>query len=318
VVSLETEIAGIVLKNPLGLGSCRLGYTGAQLVLAARQGFGFITTKSISVEPRNGYIPPCIYRKGSYILNAEGLPNLGMKQTRNEIDFYNKKAGNDRVPLGVSVFGSSVEEFQTITEYLDSEEFEFFELNLSCPHSDPTKKEACYLVGQDPELTAEVVKAVRKKTSKPIFVKLTPSVLNISYIAQSAVEAGADVISATNTMPAMDIHTENGLEGKPVLSNITGGMSGQSLLPISLKCVYNIREKLTRTPLVGIGGVCSGESLVKYLFAGASAVQAVSVFYNDGGYSNFQRIIDELKLYMMKNDYETIGEMVGLTHKKIR
>ncbi|MCD6557717.1 MAG: tRNA-dihydrouridine synthase [Candidatus Aenigmarchaeota archaeon] len=318
MVELETEIAGITLKNPLGLGSSRLGYTGSQLVLAAKQGFGFVVTKSISIEPREGYESPCIYKGNGYMLNAEGLPNLGMKQIKREIAFYNENAGEHRVPLGVSIFGSTPRDFETIVEYLDSEKFEFFELNLSCPHSDPTKKEACYLIGQDPDLTAEVVEVVRKNTGKPIFVKLTPSVLNISYIAKCAVKAGADVITATNTMPAMDVTVNGDSRGKPVLSNTTGGLSGHALLPISLKCVYNIRDSLPITPIVGVGGICHGEDIVKYFFVGANAVQAVSVFYNDGGYNNVRRILDELKLYMIKNDYYRIKDMAGLTHKKIR
>jgi dihydroorotate dehydrogenase (NAD+) catalytic subunit len=204
------------------------------------------------------------------------------------------------------VFGYSADEYATVAKKAVDAGADAVELNVSCPHVRQTGAE----IGQNPKLLAEVVEKVKATVSKPIIVKLSPNVADITVTARVAVEAGADALTAVNTLKAMAIDVET---GRPILSNIKGGLSGPAIKPIALRCVYDIREEFD-VPIIGCGGITDWRDAVEFFLAGASAVQVGTAIALEDT-EVFQAITKGVEVYLRKKHYRSVKEIVGLAHR---
>jgi dihydroorotate dehydrogenase (NAD+) catalytic subunit len=266
-----------------------------------RSGAGAVVSKSISIEPFEGYRNPTLVslEECSYI-NAVGLANPGAEAFSREI------ASNKNVPIIVSLVGSSEDEFPPMIKKFDGLNILAYEINLSCPHVAKMGME----VGDDPEMVSTIVKKIKSNTHKPIIIKVGIGGIDVVKIAQVARDAGADAITAINTIRAMAINIETLM---PVLSNRIGGLSGKSIKPISIRCVYEISKNLG-IPVIGCGGIFTWEDAVEFMLAGASAIQLGSVIgYN--GVSAFSNITRGIKRYLERKGLKNAMEIVGLAQK---
>ena len=300
---LNISFGGLKLKNPTALASGILGYSAESLGSIVEGGAGAVVTKSVGVTPRTGYANPSVVQAKCGLINAIGLPNPGIDEYVNEI-LYAKTVL--QVPLIVSVFGYSADEYALVAQKAVEAGADAVELNVSCSHVKQTGSE----IGQNPKILAEVVKKVKATVQKPVIVKLSPNVTDIVETAKVAVKAGADVLTAINTLKAMAIDAETAL---PVLSNIRGGLSGPAIKPIALRCVYDIHEKV-ETPIIGCGGIMDWRDAVEFFLAGASAVQiGTAIALEDP--SVFQGINKGVAAYLKKKGFGSVKEIVGLSHR---
>jgi dihydroorotate dehydrogenase (NAD+) catalytic subunit len=298
---LATEIAGLKLANPTMLASGILGYTGVSLKSIIEAGAGAVVTKSLGLEPRTGYPNPTVVQVDCGLLNAMGLPNPGISHFKEEI----KELKNTGAPTIVSIYSYSSEEFAKVAETATKMGADALELNVSCPHI----KKAGAEIGCDPQLLTDVVKEVKKKVDKPVIVKLTPNVANIGEIAEAAEKAGADAITAINTVKAMSIEIET---GRPLLANKFGGLSGPAIKPIAVRCVYDVYRSVD-VPVIGCGGISSWEDAVEFMLAGASAVQIGTAIAFKGP-EIFSSVAKGIDTYLEKKGFKNAKELVGLAH----
>jgi dihydroorotate dehydrogenase (NAD+) catalytic subunit len=237
------------------------------------------------------------------LVNAMGLPNPGIDEYFDEI--IHAKAVV-QVPLIVSAFGYSADEYAQVAHKAVEAGADAVELNVSCPHVKLTGSE----IGQNPALLKEVVSKVKAAVREPVIVKLSPNVTDIVKTAKVAVQAGADALTAINTLRALAIDAETAL---PILSNVRGGLSGPVIKPVALRCVYDLYEQV-KTPILGCGGITTWQDAVEFLLAGASAVQigtAVALENPDV----FQVINHGVKTYLKKKHYKSVQEVVGVAHR---
>ena len=261
-----------------------------------------MVTKSFGIEPNKGYPNPTTVEVEGGIINAIGLSNPGVENFREELEKLEGK-----VPQIASIYGSTPEDFSKIASKVENL-VDALELNISCPHA----MEGCgAAIGQNPDLTSQIVKAVKKSVKSPVIVKLTPNVTDIVEIAQAAEYGGADALTLINSLgPGMRIDLET---GKPVLSNRFGGMSGPAIKPIALRCVYQVHQTV-KLPIMGVGGIMDYKDVVEFLYAGASCVQiGTAVMYN--GLEVFSQINSGLEKFMNNKGYQKVEEMVGLAHE---
>lgn len=301
---LSINIAGLKLENPTMLASGILGYSAESLSRILKGGAGAVVTKSIGLEPRIGYANPTVVLAEGGLINAMGLPNPGINIFSEEIKFMKTTI---RAPIIVSVFGYSAEEYEAVAKKAVAAGADAIELNVSCPHVKQTGSE----IGTNPKILAEVVSKVKSSIKKPLIVKLSPNVSDIGEIAQVAVKAGADALTAVNTLKAMAIDTETQM---PILSNIRGGLSGPAIKPVALRCVYDIREKV-QVPIIGCGGVASWRDAVEFFLAGASAVQVGTAIATED-VDVFKDINRGIESYLRKKQARSVTEIVGLSHRK--
>jgi len=300
---MDVEIAGLKLRNPTILASGILGMTAECLMKVARAGAGALTTKSIGLEPREGYENPTVIQVECGILNAVGLPNPGIRRFTEEI----KKLRDLKVPLIVSIYGFSSEEYAKVAEIAAETGADAIELNLSCPHIKGCGAE----IGKDPEMVSLIVEMVKEAVDCPVFAKITPNVADIKEIAKAAASAGADAITAINTIRAMAIDVE---ACRPILANKIGGLSGGAIKPIAVRCVYEIYEAVD-IPVIGCGGVRTWRDAVEFMLAGALAIQIGSaIAYED--LSIFKRIADGIEDYLSRKKFRSVRDIVGLAHKE--
>jgi dihydroorotate dehydrogenase (NAD+) catalytic subunit len=305
-IKLSIRLAGLKLKNPTILASGILGVSGKLLRRVAECGAGAVTTKSIGKEKREGFPNPTVLEFGSGIINAVGLSNPGYEEFKDEIRIA--KEGN--VPVIASIFAGNPEDFAFLAKEMERAKADAVELNISCPNLKPGEKLG-QTIGKNPELSYEVVKAVKKAVKIPVITKLTPNVNDIKIIAKAVEEAGTDAISAINTVgPGMVIDVET---GKPVLANKFGGMSGPAIHPLAVRCVYEIYETV-RVPIIGIGGVTHGRDAIEMMMAGASAVGIGSAVYYRG-IDVFEKVCDEMREFLESHGYSSLDEIVGLAHR---
>jgi dihydroorotate dehydrogenase (NAD+) catalytic subunit len=301
---LSTRLAGLQLENPTILASGILGYSAESLNRIAKGGAGAVVTKSIGIEPRFGYPNPTVVQAEAGLINAMGLPNPG-------IDFYAEEIKYSKIvlkiPLIVSAFGYSADEYALVAKKAVDAGADAVELNVSCPHVKQTGAE----IGQNPKLLAEVIGKVKAAVGKSIIVKLSPNVADITVTAKAAVEAGADALTAINTLKAMAIDSET---MRPILSNLKGGLSGPAVKPVALRCVYDIREALPDVPIIGCGGIVDWRDAVEFFLAGASAVQVGTAIALENT-EIFQAITKGVEIYLRKKHYGSVKEIVGLAHR---
>lgn len=295
-------MAGLKLANPTILASGIMGLSAESLSNIVMGGAGAIVTKSIGLKPRKGYTNPTIVQVDCGLINAMGLPNPGIKEFINEL----RQTKDFSVPIVVSVYGFSAEEYALVTKKAVDAGAEAVELNVSCPHVEETGSE----IGQNPEILAKVVKKVKTSVEKPVLVKLSPNITNITENAEAAANAGADALTAINTVKAMAIDTETTM---PILSNKTGGLSGPAIKPIAVRCVYEIYE-CTKLPIIGCGGITNWRDAVEFLLAGATAIQ-IGTAIAEKGPNIFKDITYGINTYLKRKGFKSVKEIVGLSHR---
>jgi dihydroorotate dehydrogenase (NAD+) catalytic subunit len=296
------EIAGLRLRNPTMLASGFLGVSGQTLSRVVEAGAGAVVTKSSSLRPREGNPGPTIVELPVGLLNAIGLASPGISLMKDEIT----EAKTSGVPVIVSVFGFSVSDYSRSARIAETFGADAVELNVSCPHVSGVSE-----MGQDPKVVAKVTRSVKRGIDIPVFVKLSPNVSNIVEIGRFAERAGADAITAINTVRAMsiDIHVR-----LPVLSAKIGGLSGPAIKPVAVRCVYELAEKV-KLPIIGVGGIMGWEDAVEFFLAGASAVQVgTAILQKD--IKIFSEVAEGLSTYLKENGFTTVSELVGAAHSK--
>jgi len=300
---LAVELAGLRLANPTMLAAGILGMTSLSLKRVTEAGAGAVVTKSIGLKSRTGYTNPTVVQTDCGVLNAMGLPNPSIEYFAGEIT----EAKTIGCPVIVSVYGFSAEEFVQVAKKAENAGADGLELNVSCPHVEKTGSE----IGQDTMLLEEVVRAVKRETRIPVFVKLTPNVTDIVECAKAAEKSGADAVVAINTVRAMAINVE---AMKPILGNKFGGLSGPAIKPIALRCVYEIYRQVN-VPIIGCGGVSDWRGAVEFMLAGAKAVQiGTAVAFK--GLDVFQSVTKGIDAYLETKGFESVKEIVGLAHKR--
>jgi dihydroorotate dehydrogenase (NAD+) catalytic subunit len=300
---LKTYIAGLELRNPTVLASGILGYTAESLQRVVECDAGAVVTKSVGVAPRMGYANPTVVQASCGLINALGLPNPGIDDYAEEIIHAKTVV---KAPLIVSVFGYSADEYALVAQKAAEAGADAIELNVSCPHVKYTGSE----IGQNPKILTEVIAKVKAKVQKTVIVKLSPNVTDIVEIAKTAVKAGADALTAINTVKALAVDAETAL---PVLSNIRGGLSGPAIKPIALRCVYDLYEEV-ETPILGCGGITTWQDAVEFFLAGATAVQiGTAVALKNPNV--FETINRGLKTYLKKKRYRSVQEIAGVAHR---
>jgi dihydroorotate dehydrogenase (NAD+) catalytic subunit len=301
-LNLEREFLQAKFPNPLVLASGVLGVTGKLLAEAVNQGAGGVITKSIWLKSNKGHANPVIFADKHMMINAVGLSDAGIEKAKQEIEEYRRLTS---LPLIANIVAVKIADFAEITERVSEINPDIIEVNISCPNveEDHGKPFACDLPS-----AAQVVKTVRKNTNKPITIKLSPNVINISEIAKACEDAGADAITAINTVgPGMRINLE--LKA-PILKNKAGGISGPAILPIAIKAVNDIR-KAVKLPILGIGGVTSGRDAIELMMAGASLI-GLGTAVHFRGIDVFRKICQEIEEWCEENKVSTLDEIIGI------
>ena len=263
-----------------------------------RQRLGGISLKGTTIAPRMGNEPPRIAETPSGILNSIGLQNPGVDALiSDELDWLSQQ---DTVIIS-NIAGSSVDDYAAVAEKLDEQKVDMIEVNISCPNV----KSGGMAFGTDPSVAAEVTKAVRRSTSKPVIMKLSPNVTDITEIAKAVEAEGADAVSLINTITGMriDINTR-----RPILKNNTGGMSGGAVFPVAVRMVNEVYRSI-KLPIIGMGGISTWQMAVEMMLAGASAVQVGTAMFSDA-YAPI-KIIDGLEKYAESAGLENISEITG-------
>lgn len=301
---LETRFCEITFKNPFILPSGIITEI-PEHDKAEKAGAGGVTIKSITISSRKGYPPPRVIKFGSGFINAVGLKNPGIKKAKRQIEDLMRKS---TIPIIVSIFANSDKDFASLASEIISLNPHLIELNLSCPHL--THEFGCP-ISMATKSVFKIVKSVRSVVDKlPISAKLSPNSLNIRDIAKTAQEAGADAISAINTLGAgmvIDVKTK-----RPLLGNKLGGISGPAIKPLAIARVYEIYEAVD-IPIIGIGGVTTWKDAVEMMMAGASLVGVGSATYLRG-YKVFEEIQHGVEIFLKKEGYGNVSQLVGLAH----
>lgn len=305
---LKTELCGVEFENPLILAAGVMGSNASSLNWILNSGASGVVTKSFSKEPNKGYKNPTTVAVEGGIINAIGLSSPGVDLFKEELKLIKRENEDKTRKIAIaSIYGSNPDEFSYISKEIEGL-VDMIELNVSCPHA---MGECGAAIGQDPALTEKIVKSVKKDSSIPIIAKLTPNVTDINEIAMAAERGGANAVTLINSLgPGMKINIETGV---PILSNKFGGMSGPAIKPIALKRVWDVYESCN-IPIIGVGGIVNYKDVVEFLYAGATATQiGTGIMYE--GVEIFSKIATGLKKFMIKNNFNSISEMIGYSHK---
>lgn len=260
---------------------------------------GAIITKGTSLKPKNGNKPSRVCETPSGMLNSIGLQNPGVEYfAENDLPFLRKYD----TKVIVNACGSSIEEYVELCKILNTLDIDGVELNLSCPNV----KEGCMAFGNTYEGVKKVTTEVRKVLDKPLIVKLTPNVTNIAEIAKAVEDAGADGVSLINTLLGMKIDI---YKKAPVLANITGGLSGPAIRPVAVRMVYQV-AKAVNIPILGMGGIISGEDAIEFMLAGATAISIGAGNFIDP-YTSI-KTIEGIEDYMRKENIDDINGIIGI------
>lgn len=296
-MELSVKIGNKTLSNPVCVASGTFGYGIEYEKLVDFSSIGAIFTKAITLKPRSGNDVPRIIETPSGLLNSIGLANVGVEKFLSE-----KMAFLSELPCAIipNVAGSTEEEYQKVVERLESSYDIFgYEINISCPNV----KHGALAFGTDPDIVEKLTSNLRSITEKPLIIKLTPNVTDISVIAKAAEDGGADAISCINTLIGMVIDIQM---KKPVLAAGTGGLSGPAIRPVGVAMVYKVSRAVS-IPVIGIGGIMSAEDALQYLLAGASAIQiGTGNFVNP---MSTKEILTGIKDYCEKEDITCIQDL---------
>ena len=296
---LRVDIGGLVLKNPVMTASGTFGYGREFAELVDLERLGAVVVKGLSLQPSMGNPPPRIAETACGMLNAIGLENVGVDAfVRDKLPFLKTLS----VPVVVNIYGKSVEEYAELAGRLDSAKgVSAVEVNISCPNV----KAGGVAFGVDPEAAYTVVREVRLRTSRPLIVKLSPNVSDITKIAEKAVDAGADALSLINTITGMAVDVER---RRPKLANVTGGLSGPAVKPVALRMVWQVVNAV-KVPVIGIGGIMTAEDALEFLITGAAAVEVGTAnFVNPAATMD---ILDGIEAYLVKHGIGKVSELIG-------
>jgi dihydroorotate dehydrogenase (NAD+) catalytic subunit len=309
LTALSTTLCGVELPNPLILASGILGTEAELMARVARSGAGAVTAKSCSLEPRAGHPNPTVLAWEHGLINAVGLANPGVEAEVEEL------AGAKALlePLGValiaSVFADTVENFARVAGRVIEAGPDLLEVNISCPN---VHDEFGTPFAADAAAAARVTAAVKESVADrvPVLVKLSPNVNDIATVARAVEAAGADGITAINTLAGMviDVHAQ-----RPILANRTGGLSGPAIRPLAVRCVYEIYRAVD-LPIIGTGGVSTGQDAVEMIMAGATAVGLGSAVYGEGP-EVFGRVAGEMEDLLAALGYGSVAEARGAAHR---
>jgi len=300
-MSLEVNVCGLKLKNPLILASGVLGISTAMFKRLSRV-FGALTTKSIGLKPRKGHRTPVVVPLEYGVLNSMGLPNPGVEEFSRVIREAKSKVN---VPIIASVYGFTIREYVKTAFKLEEAGADAIELNLSCPHVGEIRA-----ASQNPELAGKIVSEVKPSLKVPLLVKLSAETCIVD-VARECEKSGADAIVAINTLKAVCIDIWS---CKPVFKSIYCGLSGPAIKPVAIRCVYDLYEKVS-IPIIGVGGITSWEDIIEFMLAGASAVE-IGTAIALKGIESFKEEIRHLSKYLVKKGFKSISDIIGLAHKK--
>jgi len=297
-VDLSVNVGNLILQNPIMTASGTFGYGEEFKPFVDLVTLGGIVVKGISLEPRPGNPPPRIVETEAGMLNAIGLQNVGVEKFI-EAKIPMLKKLNTKVV--VNVLGDSVDDYAQIASKLDPyDDIHAIEVNISCPNV----KKGGVAFGTVPEMAAKVTRAVKDNTTKPVMIKLSPNVTDITRMALAVEDAGADSISLINTLIGMAIDVES---RKPMLANVIGGLSGPAIKPVALRMVYQV-AKAVKIPVIGIGGISSINDVLEFLIAGATAVQIGTANFINPAISG--QLVTDLESYLTNNNC-TLDELIG-------
>ncbi len=296
---LSVNIGGIELKNPVLTASGTFGYGEEYSDYVDLNRLGGIVVKGLSLEPYEGNPPPRIIETPAGMLNSIGLQNIGLNAFINEKMPFLRRYDTKVI---VNFFGMTMNQYSEFASKVsDVDGVAGLEMNISCPNLD----KGGMIFGVDPGLTHKVVSAVRKATTLPLIVKLSPNVTDITVIARAAADAGADALSLINTLLGMAIDIDS---GRPKLANITGGLSGPAIRPVALRMVWEA-AKTVDLPVIGIGGIMTANHAIEFIIAGAHAVQVGTASFVDPESSI--KIVDGIEAYCRDKGLTGVGELVG-------
>lgn len=297
-IDLMVKLGQLELQNPVITSSGTFGFGREYGEYYDINKLGAMTTKGITPLPRAGNALPRIAETSAGIINSVGLENPGIEVF---LDQELPQLQRLDIPVIVNISGNTLEEYAQMAEMLKDSGIQVLEVNVSCPNV----KEGGLTFGTQAQSVYDVTKAVRKCWDQSLIIKLTPNVTNISEIGCAAQEGGADVVSLINTVLAMDIDID---KQKPILANRVGGLSGPAILPIALRMVYELAQSV-HIPIIGMGGIMTGEDAIKFLLAGASAISI--------GTANFidplapLKVLKGIEEYMDLHQYKNVKEIIG-------
>jgi dihydroorotate dehydrogenase (NAD+) catalytic subunit len=298
-IDLRVQVGSLFLRNPIIAASGTFGYgiEFAHLVNLSR--LGALVVKGLSIEPKAGNPSPRMCETPGGMLNSIGLQNIGVRA------FIAQKLPDLRsqnVPIVANVFGQTVHEYVEVIKILeDAEGLAAYELNISCPNVDRGGAE----YSTDPVLTAEVVAAARKAATRPLWVKLSPSIGIIRLTAKASEESGADALVVANTYPALCIDAHN---RRSRLGSTTGGLSGPAVKPITVRLVHEL-NRVTHIPIIGLGGIENPTDVAEYVLAGASAVEVGTAHFVDPRAS--ERLVEGLESWCRDENLLEISSLRG-------
>ncbi len=304
MTELFTKLGQLTLNTPLVLASGIWGTSATLLKRAGLAGAGAVTAKSCSIAERAGHGNPVMADWTHGLINAVGLRNPGVDEEIGMLKTAKDLLKQDNIKIIASIFAATVDEYYEVAKRIIEAEPDLVEVNISCPN---VADEFGTPFAAIPQVAAEVTAAVRKACPIPITIKLAPNVPSIGRVAKAVAEAGADMITAINTMPGLVIDP---YAGKPVLFNKSGGLSGPAIKPIALRCVAEIYRSVD-IPIIGTGGVLTGQDAVEMIMAGASAVGVGSVITYRGTEA-FGMILDEMTALMLTLGYKSIEDFKGM------
>lgn len=305
MINLKTTLPGLKLKNPILTASGTFGFGKRMAQNYDLNKLGGITTKTVTVEPRLGNPLPRIAEEHGAYLNSIGLENPGVEKfIENDLKWLEKNY--PELCVIVNVGGSTKDDYLECINHLNAVDYiSAYEINVSCPnvHS------GGILFGKDPQTLYDLTKSIKEISKKPVYIKLTPNVSDITLTAKAAIDGGADGLSMINTLVGMSINLKT---KKPLLGNKIGGVSGPSVKPIAIKAVYDVASKYD-IPIIGIGGASNAKDVLDFICAGASAVSIGTANLLNPFASS--EIVDNLENEMKLYDIEDVNQLKGLAFK---
>ena len=300
MADLSIKIGHTTFKNPIFVASGTFGYGTENPELVDVSSLGAIVTKSITLNPREGNPPPRIVETPSGMINSIGLANIGVDKYVSEMLPVYEKIGS---PIIMNIAGSSMVEYIKVMQQVEavSSNIVGYEINISCPNV----KEGGMEFGVDCDMTEKLTKKLRKLTERLLIMKLSPNVTDISAIAKSSENGGADAVSAINTVIGMSIDHKT---GKSNIYTTYGGLSGPAIKPVGLACVYKVYHTV-KIPIIGIGGIVNSSDVIEYILAGSSAVQVGTANYRDPGIA--EKILNDLNSYLDVQSLDSIESLIG-------
>jgi dihydroorotate dehydrogenase (NAD+) catalytic subunit len=298
MMDTTVRISNLTLKNPIMSASGTFAYGEEFSEFFDLSILGGIVTKGLSLQPKIGNLSPRIVETPCGMINSIGLENIGIPAFLDtKLPFLNKFDTH----VITNFFGTTEDEYVQAARALDRDGVSALEMNISCPNV----KKGGIEFGRDPDVLYSLVKKVRRVTNRPLVVKLSPMVTDVAQLAMAAQEAGADALTCINTIPAMAIDETC---RRPILGNITGGLSGPAIKPIALKIVWDVHRQVN-IPIIASGGITSCRDVIQFMLAGATAVEIGSASLRDP--YCFIAIIDGIRKYMENNRLHSLTEIIG-------